>query len=66
MTEFHVDELHTTVETISGESLLAPDVLARIVAEVRAALAAAEQSRRSFAADIDLRTVVQQQRSGRW
>lgn len=66
MTEFHVDELHTTLETLSGEALLSSDVLARIVAEVRASLAASEQSRRSLEADLDLRPVIEQQRAGRW
>ena len=66
MTEFHVDELHTTLETISGESLLSADVLARIVAEVRASLAVSEQNRRSLEADLDLRPVVEQQRARRW
>jgi hypothetical protein len=66
-TEFHVDELHTTFDTVSGDALLTDEVLARIVSAVRAGLAQDEQNRRSLAADLDLRSVVQQQRDdGMW
>jgi hypothetical protein len=65
VTEFHVDELHTTLDTVSSEALLTREVLARVVMAVRASLEEDEQSRRSLAADLDLRSVVEQQRT-RW
>jgi hypothetical protein len=62
MTEYQVDELHTTFDTVSGEALLTPDVLTRIVSAVRARQAEDDNNRRSLQRDLDLRSVVDQQR----
>jgi hypothetical protein len=63
--DVHVDELHTSFDTIGADSLLAPDVLERIVAAVRACLGAGHAQKCDRAADVDFRSVVEQQRAGR-
>jgi hypothetical protein len=61
--EIHVDELHTTADTMSLNALLTPQLLARIVAAVRADLAADQARHRDRAADVDFRSPVEQQRA---
>jgi hypothetical protein len=63
--DVRIDELNTTLDTMSAEALLTPDVLARIVAAVRASQGrdAARESDR--AADLDTRSIVDQQRAGK-
>jgi hypothetical protein len=62
---YQVDELHTTLDTVSGDALLTPAVLARVVKAVRASLDEDDRQRRSLAADLDLRSTVEQQRAWR-
>lgn len=63
--EIHIDELHTTYDSVSAEALLTPDVLARIVTAVRECERADHAGREALQADLDTRSVVEQQRAGR-
>ena len=64
--DVEISELHTTVDVVDREALLSPEVLARIVAAVRASLAAERAQQHDRSQDIDFRSVVEQQRAGRW
>lgn len=63
--EIHIDQLHSTYDTVSAEALLTPDVVARIAAAVRACERAERENRLDRDADLDTRSVVEQQRAGR-
>jgi hypothetical protein len=63
--DVQIDELTSTVEVVDREALLSPELLARIVAAVRAGLAAERRLERDRAQDVDVRSVVEQQRAGR-
>jgi hypothetical protein len=63
--DVEISELHTTVDVVDREALLSPEVLARIVAAVRASLAADHTQKHDRSQDIDFRSVVEQQRAGR-
>jgi hypothetical protein len=63
--EIHIDELHTTYDSVSAQALLTPDVLARIVAAVRESERADRLRQQDREADLDTRSVVEQQRAGR-
>jgi hypothetical protein len=63
--DVQIDELTSTVEVVDREALLSPELLARIVAAVRASLAAERRLERDRAQDVDVRSVVEQQRAGR-
>ncbi len=58
-----IQELTTTVEVAAPESVLSPPVLAQIVKAVLAELDARERPAQARASELDLRPVVQQQRS---
>ena len=58
-----IQELHTSVEVAVPESLLSPQVLAQVVTAVLAALEARERPAQVRASELDLRPVIQQQRS---
>jgi hypothetical protein len=63
--DVQIDEVSSTVEIVDRESLLSPEILARIVDAVRARLAAERRQQHDQAADVDFRSVVEQQRAGR-
>jgi len=63
--EIHIDELHTTYDAVSAQALLTPEVLARIVAAVRECERAERAGHEDLQADLDTRSVVEQQRAGR-
>lgn len=63
--EIHIDELHTTYDSVPAEALLTPDVLSRIVAAVRENERADRVRDEDLQADLDTRSVVEQQRAGR-
>ena len=63
--EIHIDELRTTYDAVSAQALLTPEVLARIVAAVRESERADRVRRDDLQADLDSRSVVEQQRAGR-
>jgi hypothetical protein len=63
--DVHIDELHSTVETVHPDALLSPDLIAAIVAAVRASLARTEALDRDRTEDLDTRSIVDQQRDGR-
>jgi hypothetical protein len=63
--DVRIDELHSTVDTVGTDALLSPEVVAHIVAAVRATLAREAAAGRDRAADLDTRSVVDQQRAGR-
>jgi hypothetical protein len=63
--DVQIDEVNSTVEVVDRSELLSPEVLARIVAAVRASLAAERRGQHDRAADVDVRSVVEQQRAGR-
>jgi hypothetical protein len=62
--DVHIDELHSSVESVGAEALLSPEVLERIVAAVRAALDRSAGLERARAADLDTRSLVERQRAG--
>lgn len=63
--DVQIDEVTSTVEVVDREALLSPEILARIVAAVRASLAAERRLERDRAQDVDVSSVVEHQRSGR-
>lgn len=63
--EIHIDELRTTYDSVSAQALFTPEVLTRIVAAVREAERADRIRREDLQADLDSRSVVEQQRTGR-
>ena len=58
-----IQELHTSVEVAAPESVLTPAVLAQVVKAVLAELDARERPAQARASELDLRPVIQQQRS---
>jgi hypothetical protein len=65
MIEFHVEELHTTLDTVDGDALLTPERLDRIAAAVATRIARACQAERALRADLDTRSIIEQQRAER-
>lgn len=62
-----IQELVTQVEVTDSQSLLSPEVLARIVETVLERLKANEQAEQARRSEHDLRPIVEQQRdAGRW
>ena len=57
-----IDELHSTVDVVDDRALLAPETLERIVRAVLATLEREQLRQRALDADLDLRSVVEQQR----
>lgn len=64
-TEIHIDQMHSTLDTVSPEVLLSPEIIARIAAAVRACERAERAQTLDHDADLDTRSVVEQQRAGR-
>lgn len=60
--DVHIDELHTTVDTIDGSALLTPQTLERIVRAVLLALDNQQRSRETLRRELDTGSVVEQQR----
>jgi hypothetical protein len=63
--DVQIDEVTSTVEVVDREAFLSPEILARIVAAVRASLVAERKLEHDRAQDVDVRSVVEQQRAGR-
>jgi hypothetical protein len=63
--DVQIDEVTSTVDVVDRETLLSPEILARIVAAVRASLTAERRQQHDRAEDVDVRSVVEQQRAGR-
>jgi hypothetical protein len=64
-TEITIHQLNTTYDTVSAEALLTPALVERIAAAVLACARAERIRRADRDADIDTRSVVEQQRAGR-
>lgn len=62
MTEIRIDELSTEIDVVDGQALLAPDVLARIVAAVCKQLRDDQRAGLVRDSEMDLRSVVERQR----
>ena len=58
-----IDELDSRVNIVDAAALLSPPAMERIVRSVLAALAAERRERNATRADLDLRSVVEQQRA---
>ncbi|MCW2714563.1 MAG: hypothetical protein JWN88_1610 [Frankiales bacterium] len=63
--DVRIEELTTAVHAVDPEALLTPAVLGRVVEAVLARLAANERDEQSRGRELDLRSVVEQQRAGR-
>jgi len=64
MADVRIDELHSTVDTVDGAALLTPEVLDRIVQTVLGALQARERGTQALRSELDMRSIVEQQRGG--
>jgi hypothetical protein len=64
MVDVRIDELHSTIDTVDGDALLTPDVLDRIVQTVLGELQAREHSTETLRSELDMRSIVEQQRGG--
>ena len=64
MVDVRIDELHSTIDTVDGDALLTPDVLDRIVRTVLGELQARERSTETLRSELDMRSIVEQQRGG--
>jgi len=62
--DVHIDELTTSVHSVDPEALLTPAVLSRVVDAVLAQLAAKGRDEQTRGSELDLRSVVEQQRAG--
>jgi hypothetical protein len=63
--DVRIEEMTTTVDSVDPSSLLTPAVLARIVDAVISDLETAKRAARMRSAELDMRSVVDQQRDGR-
>jgi hypothetical protein len=63
--DVQISELHTKVDVVDGPSLLAPDTIDRIVKAVLRALEGQQQSEQMLKDDLDMRSIVDQQRGGK-
>jgi hypothetical protein len=63
--DVEINEVHSSVETVDPETLLSPAVLRRIVAAVVDTMAAQHARHGDRAEDVDVRSIVEQQRAGR-
>jgi len=64
MADVRIDELHSTVDTVDGDALLTPEVLDRIVQAVVGELHARESGAQALRSELDMRSIVEQQRGG--
>lgn len=62
--DVRIEELTTAVHAVDPEALLTPAVLARVVDAVLAQLAARGGHQQTRDSELDLRSIVEQQRSG--
>lgn len=60
-----IEELVTSVHVVDPQALLTPEVLEQIVAEVLRRLDARERDESALGTELDLRSVVEQQRTAR-
>jgi hypothetical protein len=63
--DVQIEEVHSSVDVVDHDALLTPEILARIVAAVRASLADEHRRKADRAEDVDFRSVIDQQRDGR-
>jgi hypothetical protein len=63
--DVQIDEVSSTVHVVDRETLLSPEIIARIIAAVRASLTAERRQQHDRAEDVDFSSVVEQQRAGR-
>lgn len=61
----HIDEIQTSVQVVDPQALLTPAVLEQIVAAVLERLDARDRDEHARATELDLRSVVEQQRTER-
>jgi hypothetical protein len=64
MADVRIDELHSTVDSVDGGALLTPEVLDRIVQAVLGELQARERGAQALRSELDMRSIVEQQRGG--
>lgn len=64
--DVRIEQLTSTVESVDPSALLSPAVLARIVDAVIARLEAERRDAHHRESELDTRSVVEQQRDGRW
>lgn len=62
--DVRIEEVTTSVHVVDPQSLLTPDVLARVVEAVVARLDARTRDTGVLGSELDLRSVVEQQRAG--
>jgi hypothetical protein len=63
--DVRIEQMTTTVDSVDPSALLTPAVLARIVDAVISDLETAKLAARMRSAELDMRSVVDQQRDGR-
>lgn len=63
--DVHIDELHSTVDAVDGDALLTPGVQAQIVRAVLRELESRDRGRDTLRSDLDMRSIVEQQRETR-
>jgi hypothetical protein len=64
MADVRIDELHSTVDSVDGSALLTPEVLNNIVQAVLGELQARERGAQALRSELDMRSIVEQQRGG--
>jgi hypothetical protein len=64
MADVRIDELHSTVDAVDGAALLTPEVMDRIVQSVVEELQARERGAQALRSELDMRSIVEQQRGG--
>jgi hypothetical protein len=60
-----IEEVHTSVQVVDPQTLLTPAVLAQVVEAVIRQLDARDRAEQSRGTELDLRSVVEQQRAAR-
>lgn len=58
-----IEEMHTSIQVVDPQTLLTPSVLAQVVDAVLAQLEARGRESHARSTELDLRSVVQQQRT---
>ena len=64
MADVRIDELHSTIDSVDGAALLTPEVLDSIVQAVLEELQARDSGARALRSELDMRSIVEQQRGG--
>ncbi len=62
--DVRIDEMHTRIDAVDGDSLLTQQVLERIVRAVIRAMADGQRDERSRRHDVDLRSITDQLQAG--